>query len=185
MESTIVTVNDLKNFTSIGENVDPEILYPHLLISQQLYIENLIGSSLYNDIVSRFDNQQLTGDTQTLYEEYIIPAVAYCAWYSAAPFINFKTQRTGISTHSSDVLTPVTPEEFAIYSKRVNNFKTYYLNRLEDYLIANKTLFPLFRQDKVNKNTGGQIFLGYKSVSHVAPYWDGPNTDSDDCADCP
>ena len=172
MESTIVTVNDLKNFTSIGENVDPDLLFPHLLISQQLYIQPVLGDALYNDIVSRFDNQQLTGDTATLYEQYIIPALAYSAWFSVAPFLNYKTQRTGLATQGTDVLTPITPEEFGIYNSRVENFKTYYLNRMEQYLIDNSTTFPLFRQNNVNQSSGGSFYLGYKSASHHSPYWD-------------
>jgi len=172
MESTIVTTNQLKTFTSIGENIDPDLLFPHLLIAQQLYLEPVMGSTLYDDIISRFDNNQLTGDTQTLYEEYIIPALAYSAWYSCSPFLNYKTQRVGLNTQATDVLTPLSTEELAIYMNRVDNFKTYYLNRLEQYLIDNETLFPLFRQNNVNQSSGGSIFLGYKSASHANPYWD-------------
>jgi len=174
MESTIVSVNDLKNFTSIGENIDPELPFPHLLIAQQLYLQPVLGDALYNDIVTKFDNNELTGDTQTLYEMYIIPALAYSAWYSVFPFLNYKTQRTGISTHTSDVLTPITVEEMSIYNERVNNFKTYYLNRLEKYLIDNATLFLLFRQNDVNQSSGGSIFLGWKTVKRTNPFWDNP-----------
>lgn len=172
MESTIVTVNDLKNFTSIGENVDENLLTPFLLISQQMELSPVLGTALYDDIVSRFDNNQLTGDTQTLYEYYIVNSVAYSAWAQAAPFLNYKTQRTGLSTQATDVLTPLTPEELTIYITRVNNFRTYYLNRMEDYLIANKELFPLFRQNNVNQSSGGSFYLGYKTKSKRNPYWD-------------
>jgi len=177
MESTIVTTNDLKNFTSIGENVDVDLLFPHLLIAQQLYLQPVLGDALYSDIVTRFDDEQLTGDTQTLYEQYIIPAVAYSAWFSVAPFLNYKTQRTGLSTQGTDTLTPITPQEFGIYNARVQNFKTYYLNRLEDYLIANDDLFPLYRQNSVVQSSGGQFFLGYKTKSKRNEYWDKEGND--------
>jgi len=163
MESTIVTVNDLKNFTSIGENVDPELLFPHLLIAQQLYLQPVLGDALYDDIVSRFDNNQLTGDTQTLYEGFIIPSLAYSAWYSVAPFLQYKTQRVGINTQGSDVLTPVSIDELNIYLTKVNNFKDYYLSRLEKYLVANIDLFPLFRQNDVKEMNGSGIYLGFRS----------------------
>jgi len=162
MESTLVTVNDIKQFTSIGNQVDPDVIFPFLLIGQQLYVAPVLGDPLYNDIISRFDNNQLTGDTQTLYEEYLISAIAYSSWYAATPFLNYKTQRSGISTQSSDVLTPVTPEEINIYLTKVNNFKDFYLNRLEKFLVANATLFPLFRQNDVSESNGSSIYLGYK-----------------------
>ena len=189
MESTIVTTTDLKNFTSIGDNVDPELLFPFLLIAQQLYVQSVLGDALYNDIISRYDNEWLTGDTQTLYENYIVPAVAYSAWYCSAPFINYKTQRSGISTTTSDVMTPVSPEEFNIYSQRVRNFMDYYLKRLEDYLIANKTTFPLYCEQDTPSQGGGQIFLGYNHKRPANPYWDAENIPSNllnsgDCSDC-
>ena len=186
METTLVTVPDLKNFTSIGDNVDPDLLFPHLLIAQQLYLQPVLGDALYNNIVSRYDNQQLTGATGTLYTEYIISALAYSAWFSVAPFLNYKTMRTGIAVQSTDVLIPVSPEEFSIYNSRVENFKTYFLNRLEDYLIDNSTLFPLFRQNSVNQSSGGSLYLGYRTKHHLSEYW-GPtdsNLISDTGSDC-
>lgn len=177
MESILCTVDDLKRLTSIGNNVDVDVIWPHILLSQQLFLQPVLGDALYSDIVSRFDNNQLTGDTFTLWEEYLVPCLAYCSWYNAAPFLNYKTNRTGISTHSSDVLTPVTPEELAIYSERVNNFKIYWLNRLEDYLIANDDLFPLYRQNTVVQSSGGQMFLGWKTTTRRNPYWDKEGND--------
>lgn len=177
MESILCTVNDLKRLTSIGNNVDVDILWPHVLLAQQLYLQPVLGDALYEDIISRFDNQQLTGDTETLWEEYLVPSLAYCAWYNATPFLNYKTQRAGISTHSTDVLSPVTPEELATYSERVNNFKIYWLGRLEDYLIANDDLFPLYRQNTIVQNSGGSIFLGWKTSTRQNPYWDQTGDD--------
>lgn len=172
MESVIVTVNDLKKFSSIGENVDPELLFPHLLIAQQLYLQPVLGDALYSDIISRFDNNWLTGDTQTLYEEYLIPALAFSSWYSAYPFLAYKTQRTGIVTTTADVNTPLTPDEMNLYSSRVSNFKDFYLKRLEDYLIDNSDLFPLFRKSENPQRGGGGIFTGWKSTRIYGSYWD-------------
>ena len=42
-ESVLVTINDLKKYSSISENIDPELLTPHLLISQQMNIFPILG----------------------------------------------------------------------------------------------------------------------------------------------
>lgn len=164
MESTIVTAEQLKQFTSIGQNIDCELLNPHLLISQQLYCEPVMGTALYNDIISRYNNNALTGNTQTLYEDYVVPAIGYGAWYSVAPFLNYKTQRAGIQTTSSADSTPVTPEELSLYITRVDNFKDFYLERLRAYLYDNQSLFPLYRSaDSQPVSKGGGIYLGYRN----------------------
>ena len=71
MESCLITTVDLKKFTAISDNMDVELLQPFLLISQQLYVAPILGTALYEDIVSRYDNQTLTGESWTLFEEYI------------------------------------------------------------------------------------------------------------------
>ncbi len=166
MESTILTKEQLLTLTSISENMDVELLQPHLLIAQQLYVSPVLGDALYSDIVSKYDNNSITGDTLTLYNDYIVPAIAYAAWFSAAPFLQFKTQRNGIQTQASDNNTPVTVEELSLYINRVENLKNFYCERLNKYLIEdNGTKFPLFRQDNTPQtlSKGSSLYLGFKS----------------------
>lgn len=165
MDSTLITTNKLKEFTSISDNIDVNLLQPHLLIAQQLYIQPILGDALYTSILAQFDNQTLSGDTLTLYDEYITPAIGFSAWFSAAPFLLYKTQRQGIQTQNGDNSTPLTSDEFSLYSARVENFKNFYCDRLLKYLEDNYDKFPLFRNsstsDNVNHNVGG-IYLNYK-----------------------
>lgn len=164
MESTICTPNQLKNLTSLSQNIDPELLNPHLLIAQQLYVQPILGDALYNDIVNRFNTNTLTGDSQTLYEEYIVAAIGFGAWYSIAPFLNYKSQRAGIQTTSSPDNTPVTVEELSLYISRVENLKNFYSQRLQTFLDNNQTKYPLYRQgDSQEVSKGGGLFLGFKS----------------------
>lgn len=164
MESCLITTVDLKKLTSISENMDVELLQPFLLISQQLYVAPILGTALYDDIISRYDNQTLTGDTWTLFEDYILPTIAFGAWFAAAPFLNFKTQRAGIQTLSSPDNTPVTVEELSLYIQRVENLMKFYQDRLNDYLVAdNYVKFPLFRSDDtpVQLNKGTSFYLNF------------------------
>lgn len=170
MESTLITTVDLKKLTAISQNMDVELLEPHLLIAQQLYLAPLLGDALYTDILSRFDSQTgLTGASLTLYNEYIIPALAYSAWFCAAPFLHFKTQRQGVGVQTSDTQTPVTVEELSIYVARVENLMSYYLNRVTTYLVKdNYVSFPLFRSDDTPKSTnkGSSLFLNFREARH-------------------
>lgn len=164
MDSTIVSVEQLKLLTSISDTMDVTLLQPHLLISQQMNVEPILGTALYDDIINRWDNNTLTGNTQTLYEEYIVPAIAYGAWASSVPFLAYKTQRSGIQTQTSPDNTAVTSEELSLYMARVDNMKTYYCNRLNDYLIKdNGEIFPLFRVNNVieRNSVPGGIYLNY------------------------
>jgi hypothetical protein len=178
MESTIITTEQLKLLTSLSNNIDVELLMPHLLIAQQLYLAPILGDALYADICSRYDNNQLTGDTLTLYNDYITPAVGFAAWFSAAPFLAYKTTRAGIQTQSASdgANVAVIPEELSLYIARVENLKNFYCDRLNKYLIDDDGVkFPLFRSDDdtpVETNKGGSLYLGY-SRSQQRPCCDG------------
>lgn len=172
MESTLVTVEQLKTLTSISDTMDCELLQPHLLIAQQLYVAPVLGDALYNDILAQFDANTISGNTQTLLDEHVTPAIGFSSWYSAAPFLAYKTQRVGIGSQSSPDTTPVTTEELALYITRVENYKDFYLKRLRDYLEANETLFPLYRTaDSQEVGKGGGLYLGFKNRTGTAePY---------------
>lgn len=163
MENTLTTILELKALTSISENMDVELLQPHLLIAQQLYIAPILGDALYSSILASYNNNSISGDTLTLHEEYIVPAIAYGAWFSVSPFIHMKTQRAGIHTQSSDNTIPVSVEELSLYIRRVETLKLFYCDRLEQYLITNANKFPLFRQNDVKVNNGSSLYLGFRS----------------------
>lgn len=163
MESTLVTVEQLKLLTSISSTMDCELLQPHLLIAQQLYVAPVLGDALYTDILTKFDANTISGDTQTLLDEYITPAIGFSSWFSAAPFLAYKTQRSGIQALASPDNTPVTVEELSLYISRVENLKDFYCERLQSYLYANQSKFPLYRQADAQKtNKGGQLYLGFR-----------------------
>lgn len=167
MESTLTTVEQLKNLTSISDTMDCALLQPHLLIAQQLYVEPILGDALYNDILAQYDAQTISGNTTTLLDEYITPAIGFASWFSAAPFLAYKTQRVGIGSQASPDTTPVTPEELSLYVARVENYMDFYLRRLQKYLDDNATLFPLYRSgDSQEVSKGGVIYLGYGKRSN-------------------
>lgn len=165
MESTICTVEQLKALSSLSDNIDCDLLQPHLLISQQLYVQPILGDALYHDIIDRYDSNTLTGDTLTLYEDYIIPAIGFGSWFSASPFLAYKTTRNGIQTQGTPDTVAVTPEELSLYIARVENMKNFYCERLNKYLIEDNGIkFPLFRagDTPVEVSKGGTLFLNFK-----------------------
>ena len=180
MKSTIVNAAKLKEFTSISDNIDCNLLEPYLQISQEMYISPILGEDLYSDIVDRYDNNTLTGDCyNTLYEDYLIPAIGYTAFYSAAPFIAYKMQRGGLLKHKTDNSETISVEEFTKYSERLENIKNFYMRRLEKYLCDNRSCFPNYNSPKNVRATGvGGIFTGFPKTRRNNDFW---TTILDDC----
>ena len=159
--TTLITINDLKDVTSISDNVDVELLKPFLFTSQEMYIRPVLGDAFMDEII----NDVSTGGTsyETLINNYIVYALAYSTWFSAAPFIHMKTSKKGILKQSSDNSENVSLEEFGVYSSRIENLMTFYLKKLENYLNDNKSIYPLYcSSDVVNHTNSSTIFLNFK-----------------------
>lgn len=186
MKSTIVNAELLKQFTSISDNIDCELLNPFLQVSQEMYIAPILGEALYEDIVTKFDNNTFTGTCdQTLYDEYLIPAIGYSALYSAAPFLAYKMQRNGVVKHGTDTLVPVDVDEFTKYSERLDNLKNFYLRRLEKYLCEHSDCFPLYVSpcNPQSKGVGG-IFTSFQSTKTSSDFWLGETSTGCGCGNC-
>ena len=160
-DTTIITIEDIKNVTSISQNVDVEMLEPFLFNAQLMYIQPLVGQALYDAIIAEIEAG--TGSTYTsLIDNYILNALSYATFFSFLPFNHLKVQKKGVLLQTSDNSTSASPEEFALLSGRVEGMMTYYLRRLKEYLDDNKTTYTLYKtSDQISPQNSSSIFLGF------------------------
>jgi hypothetical protein len=134
------------------------MLEPYLYSAQELYVEELLGDELYDDLI----NNIVSGTTKYdfLIKNYLDYVIAYGSWSLAAPFLNYKTQRKGIVKQTSDNSDSISIEEFGIYSKRIENTLTFYSTKTIKYLDKNNNQYTLFKNDNLSQNSSS-IFLGF------------------------
>ena len=159
-DTTIINIEDIKNVTSISNNIDVEMLQPFLFTSQVMYIQPITGDALMSAILSDVASGGTT--YETLINDYVLYALAYSTWFSSSPFLHFKTQKKGIVKQSSDNSENVSLDEFGTYASRIESMQTFYLRRMREYLDANKTLYPLYcNDDDITPSNSSSIFLGF------------------------
>ena len=149
------SVDYLRDNTVINGNLDSEILEPYILMSQNVHIEALLGSKLYNDIVNEIPT--LSVKNATLMNDYIHPALLQWSLYEALPFINYKLTNKAISTKSSDNSDAVALDELHYLRTSVRDVAEYLSERVTQYLKANTDIYPLYLTNgcydiKPNKN---------------------------------
>ena len=163
MEDTVlIEISDIKNVTSISDNLDVEQLSPFLFTSQEMYVRPIVGDALMDAMV----DDVATGGTayQRLINNYILYPLSYATWFSSAPFLHMKTQKKGIVKQSADDSDNVSLDEWSVYSQRIENSMTFYLRRLKTYLdtAEAKALYPLYcTTDQINPQNGSGLFLGF------------------------
>ena len=178
-DTTLIQIEDIKNVTSISNNIDVEMLEPFLFNAQEMYIRPVCGDAMYDAMIAEVGAG--TGSTYTsLIENYVMYALAYSTWFSAAPFMHIKTQKKGIVLQNSDNSTNATMDEFSMYVQRIENTQTFYLTKLKDYLDDNKSTYSLYATtDQINPSNSSSIFLGFTNSTNTKN-----RNNAGDCVDC-
>ena len=160
-----ISVEKLKQLTSIAKSVDIDFLLPYIPVAEQMYVEDVLGSALTTELKTQLQNATISGDNETLYENHIVNTSAYWSWYEASMFLNYKTYAKGVMKQSSDNSDPVTKEEFEMFRQGIKDKAVFYRNRMLEYLKDNKEKYPLWRnseENPINKSEtySSGIYLG-------------------------
>jgi len=163
----------IKNNAEIDDNVDVKKLLPTVWWCQKAYIEKSIGTPLFNDLMADVIASTLAGDNLTLVESYISDALLAWTMHEAqVPMLyNFRNKSVGKS--SSDNSQPIDYVEHRYLKDYYKPRAEYFSQRLEDYLCANATLFPLYQtyttSDQVrarDTSPSVSVYLGRGRMKH-------------------
>lgn len=138
-----ITRNDIIKTTPLQGAIDADRLLPFIRTAQTKYMENLLGTVLYNKLQDDIENgTPFTGAYQTLMEDYVKPTVI---WYSCVEYIPFSgTQfkaEGAVKYKSEQGETPETREIDYLAQKAQDNAE-WYATRLQDWLLANSQSVP-------------------------------------------
>jgi len=78
-----------------NDNIDPKKLRPIIYSVQRTRIEPILGTELYDKIVSEVDAGTLSGIYKTLMDEHILPTmIVYCDWKATFHLTDQMTNKT-------------------------------------------------------------------------------------------
>lgn len=137
-----ISVDYLKTNTTIQQNVDENILIPFILRAQEIYLQQLIGSALYDRLKDGVINNNLNSNEDTLLRQYIQPMISEYTFYLALPHINYKLTNKAVSQESSENSNPSGLDEIKFLRNSVLDMAQFYAKRLSKYLCDNDNLFP-------------------------------------------
>jgi hypothetical protein len=158
----ILTTDDIKTITSISHNIDTEFLEPYIPIAETMWVYDVLGTSLTDEIKNQITGNTLTGNNYTLVEVYVKPLSAWATFFEASPFIAYKSTSKGISKQTSSTSENLSKEELEFYRQSIKDKVTFYRKRLQDYLYNNQSLYPNWRNGSPVQSQDFQsgIYLG-------------------------
>jgi len=87
-----ISLNELKKNTNISGNIDPNKLLPAIKVAQELELEPILGTDLYNKISNDILTNTLSGDYLTLKTNYIHDILIHMSVYYYLPYATYQIQ---------------------------------------------------------------------------------------------
>lgn len=137
-----ITPTDLKQNSLIDGNVDVDKFIQFIKISQQIHIQNYLGTKLYDKISNDILTDSLTGDYLTLVTDYVKDMLIHYAMVDYLPFAAYQVANGGVFKHISENSESVTKSEVDTLVEKHRQFAQFYTRRFIDYMSFNNTLYP-------------------------------------------
>ena len=80
-KTLLLREQDLVKLNNISANVDIDKLTPFIYMAQNNKITRMLKNQLYNKILTDFEDDELSGDYLTLYNDYVVDALIYYTTY--------------------------------------------------------------------------------------------------------
>lgn len=167
-ELLFIQPNEITQTTVLGGNVDIDKYQFCVINAQVSVIEPLLGTLLYDKIISEITNETLTGFYATLYNDYIKPITKNEAIAEYIEISSYVLNNGGLFKHSPQDAEIVDKDEAQYLSSKYHSLAQMYVQRFDKWICINGSELPEYKrhQDEVNaqkvKTTSGW-YLGSKT----------------------
>ena len=148
-----ISRTDLVKNSIIDGNTDSDLFLQYVKISQEIHIQNYLGSKLYDKISADIIAGTLTGDYLTLVTDYLQPMLIHYAMMDYLPFCAYSVKSGGIFKHNSENSETASKDEVDYLVQKERDFAEHYTRRFVDYICYNSTKFPEYLT-----NTGSDVY---------------------------
>lgn len=154
--------DDIVKLTNISFNTDGDKLVPFIYMAQTTKLKGLLGDTLYNEIITKYNEDTLTEDYLKLYEEYIIDYLTYYTAYYVWSFGNYQVDNKGAYKTSAD-------NSEALEEDTIVRVAKMWSQQAESVRINMEKFLPVFStvatESRSTVTNGLNWYLGHKKCS--------------------
>jgi hypothetical protein len=148
----------LKDNSPLSGNVDIAEIYPYAKVCEEIYIQEAIGTSLFNDLAAKIIlDEDLSGyPNELILVKKIREAVLWYTVYKALPFISIKVRNIGLVKQTGENLTSADSQDVKDLRHECKINGDFFLKRVQDYLCDFGDLFSAYTcgvDDELPPNT--------------------------------
>ena len=131
----------VKTNSNLNDNLFGKNLLPAMREAQDVYLQQIIGSTLYEKIIKLIDDE-LIGETENalykdLLDNQIRPYLLYQTLVQLIPVINAKLVNFGTSMSNDEHLVNLSQGDVVVLTGHYQNMADFYCRRLQEYILNN------------------------------------------------
>jgi hypothetical protein len=134
----------VKNNTVIDENVDMRLILPSIRDAQELRIHPILGTPLYEDLITKITASTLNADEIILLDQYIATSMLQHTLYECSVSMLFKYRNRSVNTGGGENFNPISYEDLQFLRDDWKNKAEERDKRLINYLMDNSSLYPAY-----------------------------------------
>lgn len=139
----LISEAKIREFTDMNNNVDSKLISNAIREAQDIDLQRLLGTLLYNKILSDVQNNTLTGAYKTLVDDWIQNFLLYATYYNTLEYIYMRPRNNGLLTPTGgENSESVDRAMYNVKRQSVQNKREFYAEKLTDYLIENQNSYP-------------------------------------------
>lgn len=139
----ILSEAKFRQFTDVNDMLDTALVKNAIREAQDIHLQRIIGTQLYNKILSDIVAGSLTGDYKTLVDDYIQDFLLYAAYYESLEAIYIRPRNNGLLTPTGgENSIEVDRSLFNVKRQSVENKQEFYAEKLSQYISENEATFP-------------------------------------------
>lgn len=148
MRIFLISEATLKNETVINDNVGSEFILPAIETSQDIYLQQAIGSELLDKLYTLVETGKVEGYYKTLLDEYITPFLKYKVLAEIVIPLSYKYRNVGVVQSTGDHYQQSVMRDAVAVQNHYETRANFYHERMTKYLNANSDKFQEYRSTR-------------------------------------
>lgn len=161
-ELLFITPAEMTSSTILSGNTDTDKFLFCILNTQLTTIEPLLGTELYDKIVSDIEADDLTGLYLELYTEFIKPITKNEALAQYIEIASYMVDNGGIYKRTGENVEVVDKQEVQFLAGKYKSLAQMYVTRFNKWICKNKLIEYKTYQDEVNAIQNINLNVGWK-----------------------
>lgn len=141
----LVSEDTIKTYSGLNDNIWGKSLLPAIREAQEIGLQGIIGSCLYQSLCSKVEDGSIADPKNTAYKTLLDEQISYYMIYKTIsdliPIIGVKLANIGTVISNDERIQNLTEDERSRIDTYYEYRSDFYAKRLQEFLLNNKELY--------------------------------------------